>query len=115
MHSSTPVFGALPVEISGWDSDGRFFVEHCELASSERISVQLKHLVSEGALLFIHQGSQQISGGCSEPYRVLKLESCPAASSHQVYLARVRASAPVTQEAKGLSPASYKCAREVTS
>jgi hypothetical protein len=45
----------LPVEVSGWDSDGQFFAEHCMLETNESGSktILLRRGVLSRTLLFI--------------------------------------------------------------
>ena len=45
----------LPVEVSGWDSEGRFFVEHSTLDSTElgQKTLLLRHAVQSRSLIFI--------------------------------------------------------------
>jgi hypothetical protein len=49
-------FGQVqPVEISGWDAEGQFFVEIADMDVNENVgsSVRLCHRVHSGSLLFV--------------------------------------------------------------
>ena len=53
MHTSNLI--TLPVEVSGWDAEGRFFVEHSTLGSTElgQKTLLLRHAVQSRSLIFI--------------------------------------------------------------
>jgi len=50
-----PIASACRVEVSGWDEDENFFVEKSELSWDDFAGkhISLKHMLSEGALVFI--------------------------------------------------------------
>jgi hypothetical protein len=69
------VLVGLPVEVSGWDCEGRFFVEHSRLDSSEsgEKSVLLRSAVSRHGLIFIRADStNRFVNAHPEAYQVEK-------------------------------------------
>ena len=55
MYKSDPSSISLPVEVSGWDKGGDFFVEHTTLTCREpgEKLLSLKHLVSARSIVFV--------------------------------------------------------------
>ena len=89
MCSSNVESISLPVEVSGWDSRGSFFIEHADLNCTENGCkvLALHHLVNCRSLLFLrtlHSGSVAMSH--PEAYQVESIESAEGCVFRNLHL-----------------------------
>jgi hypothetical protein len=78
MHKSDPSSISLPVEVSGWDKCGDFFVEHTTLTCTEtgEKSLPVKHLVDTRSVVFVRVlYADSYTHRLPEVYQVRKIES----------------------------------------
>ena len=81
---------SLPVEVSGWDTQGRFFVEHSTLDCTESGSkvLALRCSVSGRSFLFLRTlYSGSVGKSHPEAYRVESIESSEASGFKYLHLA----------------------------
>ena len=80
------------VEVSGWDEDGIFFVEHSDLAWDEFAGkhVSLEHMLHDGAIIFIRVlQPTALSQAPPIAYQV-EFIACSPDSAHQFRLKAVQ-------------------------
>lgn len=81
---------SLPVEVSGWDTQGNFFLEHSTLDCTESGSkmLALRRSVDGRSLLFLRTlYSGSVGNACSEAYRVESIESAEGSGFNHLRLA----------------------------
>ena len=85
---------ANPVEVSGWDEHGNFFVErvqvnwNCEAGDKLRMRLPLRWAVSPEAILFIRAFSWRFSSNDTPaPYRVVSVEPVAHKSQWELCIA----------------------------
>lgn len=114
----TPELIGLPVEVSGWDADGRFFVEHAALDSPEsgQKTLLLRHTVHTRSLVFVRA---LYTDAFTEPHpqahQVDRMEGSERSGYHRLHLADFPPRRHGGYEPKDPVKASYRCAREVKS
>lgn len=90
MCSSDPDSISLPVEVSGWDAEGSFFVEHSRLdcKPSGCKVLAMRHLVRGGSLLFVRtMYPDYFAKSYPEAYQVERIESLEGSGFKNLHLA----------------------------
>jgi hypothetical protein len=80
---------SLAVEVSGWDAEGRFFVEHSALDStgSGRKTLLLRHAVPPSSLVFIRaRHADSFAKSHPEAHHVERMESSESSGYHKLHL-----------------------------
>lgn len=79
----------LPVEVSGWDTEGRFFVEHSALDSTEsgQKTLLLRHAVHARSFVFIRaRDGDSFAKSHPEVHHVERTESSEHCGYHKLHL-----------------------------
>jgi hypothetical protein len=80
---------SLPVEVSGWDAEGRFFVEQTALDSTEpgQKTLLLRHAVNTRSFVFIRaRYADSFAKSHPEVHHVERLESSERCGYHKLHL-----------------------------